>query len=165
MPPKKQVSSASSAARAESPEAGAGAGAGAASSEHAPRPSSGPGAIPEPVPYTLPVVKRRGFLAQAKYTYELWTGLYMLEWWEKALFSESSFGIMGSQQLTLLLASPPLLQQTSRSTVSSRLLTLLGCRSHHPCCRLLDSVLRVEDGVKVLVTMPSRLRSCCTRVR
>jgi len=35
----------------------------------------------------LPTVRRRNPIAAALYTYDLWTGLYMLDPWEKALFS------------------------------------------------------------------------------
>ena len=36
-------------------------------------------------PSSAPV--KRGFLARQAYTYELWTGLYMLDPWEKRLFN------------------------------------------------------------------------------
>lgn len=37
--------------------------------------------------YVLPVVLPRNVISQAIYTYEMWTGLYMLDAWEKLIFS------------------------------------------------------------------------------
>jgi len=59
-----------------------GAGSGSAG-----RPSGGAASTAE-VDYVLPDVKKRNPISQAIYTYNMWTGLYMLDPWEKFLFSE-----------------------------------------------------------------------------
>jgi hypothetical protein len=62
-----------------------------ASSGSASRPSGGAASTAE-VDYVLPDVQKRNPISQAIYTYNMWTGLYMLDPWEKFLFSEFPVG-------------------------------------------------------------------------